>query len=252
MPGVDGIGATRELREGSPETKVLVVSSFSDEERVLPALQAGAVGYLTKDAKPEELAAGIRSVARGEPVLCPEATRHVLDSLRRGGRGPEETVTLGFTDIEDSTPVLEQLGDERARELFREHDRLVREAVAKHGGVEVERAGDAFMLAFSSARRAVLSAVALQRGLASSELPLRVRVGLNSGEVIREEQGYFGRTVFMASRIAAAARGGEILVSEPTRSLVEGAGVAFRDRGLHELKGLKGSHRLYAVEWEEP
>jgi DNA-binding NarL/FixJ family response regulator len=252
MPGLDGIAATQELRERVPGAKVLMLSSFTDEERVLPALRAGAVGYLTKETAPAELAEAIRAVEDGDPVLCREATRRVLDLL--GGpaqQRPEGTVTVLFTDIEGSTRLLETLGEERARELFREHDRLVRETLEQHDGAEIEREGDAFMLAFAGARRAVLCAREVQRTLERGRLGLRVRIGLNTGDVVSHEGGYFGRAVFVASRVAGTAAGGEVLVSDLTRTLAADEEIHFVDRGLHRLKGLKGEHRLHSVEWRE-
>lgn len=251
MPQLDGIAATKALRESSPGVSVLALSSFTDEERVLPALGAGAAGFLTKGTRPEEIAEAIRHVHRGEPVLCTEATRRVLQRVYGGNTRPEGTVTVLFTDVEGSTQLLEQLGDARAREVFRTHDAVVRSSVERGDGVEVEREGDSFMLAFSGASHAIECAIDIQRSLAQSDLPLRVRAGLNTGEVIAEERGYFGRAVFVASRVAGMAGGGEILVSELTRNLVEADGIRFRDRGAHALKGLKGTHRLYEVEWTE-
>jgi len=250
MPELDGIGATEELRERAPETRVLVLSSFDDEESVLPALRAGASGYLLKQTEPDQLAAAIRAVHKGEPVLCAEATERVLHGIRAGRQRPEGTVTVLFTDIEGSTTLLERLGEEQAHGLFREHDRIVRDAVGEWGGTEVETAGDAFMLAFSSARRAVGCAAKIQQTLAGeAEGDLAVRIGLNTGDVIAEEDRYFGRAVFIAARIAATAAGREILVSELTRNLASD-GVRFVDRGLHKLKGLTGEHRLFEVEWK--
>jgi DNA-binding NarL/FixJ family response regulator len=249
MPEVDGVEATKELHESAPEVKVLALSTFGDDEHVLPTLSAGASGFLTKDTRPEEIAAAIRSVHRGDPVLCTEATRRVLRRVHGERLRPEGTVTMLFTDIEDSTPLVERLGDERAREVFLEHDRLVREAVERGGGAEVEREGDKFMLAFSGARSAVRCAVEIQRTLERTGVPLRVRAGLNTGDVIAEEGGYFGRAVFVASRVTDAAAGGEILVSEVTRRLADIDGIEFRDRGQHELKGLKGRHQLFEVVW---
>jgi len=250
MPGVGGVEATERLRAESPHARVLVLSSFSGEDSVLAAHRAGAVGYLTKDASPEEVSDAIRSVSRDEPVLCPAAARRLLDGFVGRGR-PHGTVTVAFTDIEDSTGLLESLGDERTRELFRHHDELVRTELAEHEGVEVEHEGDAFMLAFGGARSAVRCAVGIQRRLQAMGDPVRVRIGLNTGDVISEEDGYFGRTVFVASRVASAAAGGQILASEPTRLLAEAGGAAFRDRGAHRLKGLKGDHRLFEVLWQE-
>lgn len=248
MPNVDGIEATRLVRETRPAAKVLVLSSFVDE-RVLPALRAGADGYLTKDTEPEQLAEAIRAVHRGDPVFCPDVLRRLTRELADARARPEGTVTILFTDIESSAAVLEELGDERARELFQEHDRLLRGVLQATGGIEVEHEGDAFMLAFSGARPAVQCAVGIQRALAGHRL--RVRIGLHTGDVIAEEAGYFGRTVFLASRVSALADGGEILVSDLTRALVGDPGEGrFVDRGEHELKGLSGRHRLWEVAWQ--
>jgi DNA-binding NarL/FixJ family response regulator len=247
MPNVDGIEATRLVREARPGAKVLVLSSFVDE-RVIPALRAGADGYLTKDSGAEELAEAIRAVHRGEPVFCPEAVRRVMRELVRTSTRPTGTVTVVFTDIEGSTEVLESLGEEGARELFREHDALVRGLLDTHAGTEVEKEGDAFMLAFSGARPAVQCACAIQRAFADH--PLSVRMGINTGDVVAEDDRYFGRTIYLAARVSGQARGGEILVSDLTRALVgDLSGVGFADRGSHELKGLAGRHRLWEVEW---
>ena len=247
MPNVDGIEATRLVRAARPGAKVLVLSSFVDE-RVIPALRAGADGYLTKDSGAEELADAIRSVHRGDPVFCPEAVRRVTRELVRTSARPTGTVTVVFTDIEGSTEVLETLGEERARELFREHDALVRSLVDGHSGTEVEKEGDSFMLAFSGARPAVKCACAIQRALADHTLNVRVRI--NTGDVVAEDDRYFGRTVYLAARVSGRARGGEILVSDLTRALVgDLPDVCFADRGEHELKGLAGLHRLWEVEW---
>src|SRR5205823_14113811 len=117
------------------------------------------------------------------------------------------------------------------------------------GGVEVEREGDKFMLAFASARAALSCAVEIQRALAASDIPVTVRAGANTGDVIAEERGYFGRAVFVAARVAEKACGGEILVSEITRRLAGDDALEFRERGPYELKGLRDAHTLYEVLW---
>jgi len=249
MPQVDGVEATKALHEEAPAVKVLALSTFGDEDHVLPTLAAGAVGFLTKDTRPEEIAQAIRTVHRGDPVLCAEATRRVLRRVHAGRDRPEGTVTVLFTDIVDSTPLVDRIGDERAREVFKEHDRLVREALERTGGVEVEREGDKFMLAFASARAALRCAVEIQRALAASDVGVSVRAGANTGDVIAEERGYFGRAVFVAARVAESACGGEILVSEITRQLAGDDTLEFRARGAHELKGLRGEHNLFEVVW---
>jgi DNA-binding NarL/FixJ family response regulator len=247
MPNVDGVEATRLVREARPAAKVLVLSSFVDE-RVIPALRAGADGYLTKDAGAEQLAEAVRAVHRGEPVFCPEAVRRIAREIVRSSTRPTGTVTVVFTDIEGSTEVLERLGEERARLLFRDHDAIVRKLVEAHSGTEVEREGDSFMLAFAGVRSALQCACAVQRSLA--EHPIRVRMGISTGDVVSEDDGYFGRTVYLAARVSGLAEGRQILVSDITRMLAgDLPDVAFVDRGEHELKGLTGRHRVWEVEW---
>ena len=248
MPNVDGIEATRLVQRACPGTNVLVLSSFVDE-RVIPALRAGADGYLTKDSSADEVAEAIRAVHRGDPVYCREAVRVVTRELVRTGSRPTGAVTVAFTDIEGSTDVLERLGEEAAWALFREHDELVRAIVERHSGFEVEKEGDAFMLAFGGARPAVECAREIQRAFADH--PLALRMGLNTGDVVAENDRYFGRTVYLAARVSGQARGGEILVSDVTRTLAgDLQGVRFVDRGEHELRGLAGRHRLWEVRWQ--
>ena len=256
MPGLDGIQATRAVKDACPDTRVLVLTSFADDEKLFPALRAGAAGYLMKDVAPEQLAEAIRTVHRGDPLLHPQVARRLMRQFSEARREPEGTVTILFTDIEGSAPIVQELGDEESRALFREHDEHLREMLKKHDGLEVKHQGDGLMIAFSSARRAVLCAIDIQRAIAQqnrehTHVALRVRIGLNTGEAIAEEDDYFGETVILASRIEATAQGGQILVSELTKALVGASAVCFVDRGEHELKGLGGSHRLFEVVWAE-
>jgi class 3 adenylate cyclase len=177
------------------------------------------------------------------------------------------TVTILFSDIENSTLMTERLGDLRWLKVLRAHNSVFRHHLRVHGGHEVKSQGDGFMLVFSDPRRAVECAIAIQRDLAEREVAdgerIRVRMGLHAGEAIREEGDFFGRSVILAARIAAQARGGEILVSEELRELAgrgsggngaDGAGAdgepdfdAGRDL---ELKGLAGTHRVFRAAWE--
>jgi class 3 adenylate cyclase len=168
--------------------------------------------------------------------------------------------TVLFTDVEASTALTDRLGDAKARELLREHERLVREALKSHGGSEVKTMGDGFMASFSSATKALECAVAMQRAFAEhnegAEEPIRVRVGLNAGEPIAEEDpdgrsDLFGTAVNEAARIAAAAQGGEILVSNVVRELTKGKDFQFADRGNVALKGFDEPVRLYELRWRE-
>ncbi len=173
--------------------------------------------------------------------------------------------TILFTDVEGSTALTQRLGDAKARELLREHERMVREALKAHGGAEVKTMGDGFMAAFSSATRALECAIAMQRAFvvgaglappegAASSAPteaIRVRIGLNAGEPIAEEEDLFGTAVILAARIAAKAEGGEILTSDTVRGLVAGKKFLFADRGDTALRGFEDPVRLYEVSWRE-
>lgn len=162
---------------------------------------------------------------------------------------PEGTVTLLITDICGSTVMAEAMGDIRWVRLLKKHDDQVRDCVQQHGGTELKHQGDGFLLAFPSARRALLCAVALQKTFAEMELP--VRMGLHTGEVIRDGDDLYGRNVILASRIADQATPGEILLSSLTKELTDSSGdLGFSgDREL-ELKGLNGTFRVWSLAWQ--
>jgi class 3 adenylate cyclase len=166
---------------------------------------------------------------------------------------PNGTVTILFTDIEGSTQLTERLGDRVWMKLLHEHNAVVREQSARHSGYEVKSQGDGFMLAFASSRDALRCAIGIQRALASREEgALRVRIGLHTGEAIKEADDFYGRAVVLAARIAAEARGSEILASSLVRELIEHSGdFRFEPPVEVELKGLAGLHRLSAVRWSD-
>ena len=171
----------------------------------------------------------------------------------RPAAAPDGTVTILFSDIEGSSALNERLGDVRWLELLRAHHRLVRDQVRACGGFEVKSQGDGFMIAFPSARRAIECARAIQtataRDLGSHPSgPIRLRIGLHTGEAIREGSDFYGRNVVVAARITDEARGGEILASSVVKQLTESAGdVGFEDAREVELAGLAGTHVLYRV-----
>ena len=146
---------------------------------------------------------------------------------------PSGSVTLLFTDIEGSTRLLAELGAEAYEEALADHRRLLREAFARHGGVEVDTQGDAFFYAFPSAPEAIEAAGEGQQALSAG--PIRVRMGVHTGRPHVGREGYVGEDVHLAARIAAAGHGGQVLVSQATRALVDG-GLA--DLGEHRLKDL--------------
>jgi WD40 repeat protein/class 3 adenylate cyclase len=165
---------------------------------------------------------------------------------------PSGTVTFLFTDIEGSTRLLHELGDGYATVLA-QHRRLLREAFARSDGVEVDTQGDSFFVAFADPRRAIAAATYAQKALAGHAWPVgaepRVRMGIHTGEALRSDGHYVGLEVHRGARIAAAAHGGQTLVSERTRAVVpnEAAPCAFRDLGAYRLKDLPDPERLYQL-----
>jgi predicted ATPase/class 3 adenylate cyclase len=156
---------------------------------------------------------------------------------------PEGTVTFLFTDVEGSTRLLGELGRESYAKVLAQHHAVLRAAVATHGGVEVDTQGDACFVAFPTASGALAAAAEAQAALAAG--PVRVRMGIHTGEPLRTPEGYIGMDVHRAARIAAAGHGGQVLVSKATRALVAGDGL--RDLGPHRLKDLSAPERLYQL-----
>src|SRR5215467_10543035 len=180
-------------------------------------------------------------------TFCIDRRRCAMRELPRG------TVTLLFTDMEASTRLLQQVG-ERYTDLLEEYRHLLRAAFGRWNGNVVDTQGDAFFVAFARATDAVSGAVAAQRALASyvwpAEVVVRVRIGLHTGEPTLTSEGYTGLDVHHAARIMSAGHGGQVLLSQTTRDLVEHdlpAGVSLRDLGAHRLKDLQQKSHLYQL-----
>lgn len=165
------------------------------------------------------------------------------------------TVTLLFTDLVDSSGLAERLGDQRWFGVLRAHNAIVREQIARHGGEEIKAQGDGFMVAFRSARRALLAAIDIQRALhgyrqGHPDLPVHARVGLHTGEVVADDGDLYGRNVILASRITAAAQPDEVLASTLTKQLAEAGGdLGFGPQRRVTLKGLSDEWDVHTVEW---
>jgi class 3 adenylate cyclase len=165
------------------------------------------------------------------------------------------TATVLFSDIENSIPLYERLGDAKAQEVMRCHYVAMRAVVNKYGGSEIKTTGDGFMVAFTNARQALLCAIDVQRALASSsghgEMSLRVRIGIHTGEAISEAGDLFGKCVIIAARIMSLAKGAEILVSSITKDIIESANddVRFDEGRALTLKGLSNTYTVFAVAW---
>jgi len=167
---------------------------------------------------------------------------------------PSGTVTILFSDVVGSTVLFDELGDLRAQAILDEHNAIVRHHVTIQNGIEIKSMGDGFMVVFSSARRAVLCAIGIQRALATNAerggTPVLVRIGLHVGEPIIMSSDLAGKAVIVAARIASTAGAGEILVSSTLRDLTESTGdLLFREAGEVSLPGLSGAFHLYRVMW---
>ncbi|MGH9037666.1 MAG: BTAD domain-containing putative transcriptional regulator, partial [Acidimicrobiia bacterium] len=164
-------------------------------------------------------------------------------------------VTVLFTDVEGSTELHTRLGDAAARQILRDHEAVVRHHVEQHGGREVKALGDGFMVTFSSTRRALACAVAIQTAMQAdaagrAQEAVQVRMGLNAGEVTEENRDIFGAAVAAAARIAGQAAGGEILVADVVRQLAgKVPGLRFSERGSFSLKGFPEPFLLHEVLW---
>jgi predicted ATPase/class 3 adenylate cyclase len=161
------------------------------------------------------------------------------------GALPTGTVTFLFTDVEGSTRLLEELGAAAYAVELGRHREIVREAVATHGGVEVDTQGDAFFCAFGSARSAVDCAGHINEALAQG--PIRLRMGVHTGEALVVDRHYVGMDVHRAARIGACGHGGQVVVSPTTAALLSGDDLALRDLGPHRLKDLVAPVTLYQL-----
>jgi class 3 adenylate cyclase len=265
------------LRSGSSqEASRAFDTAFADEDAtpLLPLVKAPTLVMHRRDVHSTSM-----SVARTYAADIPDAQVIEVEGVSFSPHGEDEDAivramdeflgaglestevlagglrTVLFTDIVGHTEMMQRLGDSKGRDVLREHERITRETLKAHGGAEVKTMGDGFMASFGSVTRAMDCAIALQRAFAahteSMPEPLHVRVGLNAGEPIEEDGDLFGATVILASRIAAKADAGEILVPDTVRGLLSGKTFVFSDRGEHEMKGFDDAVRLYEVRWRE-
>ncbi|MDP9325970.1 MAG: adenylate/guanylate cyclase domain-containing protein, partial [Candidatus Dormibacteraeota bacterium] len=167
---------------------------------------------------------------------------------------PTGTVTFLFTDIQGSTKLVQQLGIQRWTALLQEHYEILREAFAAHNGTEVNTEGDAFFVAFASASDAVAACAAGQRALMAHQWPedavIRVRMGVHSGEAAVVGGDYMGFEIHRAARIASTGHGGQVVLSDATRALLQGglpAGVTLADMGEHRLKDLAQPEHIWQL-----
>ena len=186
-------------------------------------------------------------------VALTKTLTDLVDSLDSDTLGPiggaEGTATLIFTDIEDSTVLAQEMGDKMWSETIEDHDRFVVATVERHAGTVIKTLGDGALIAFDGTRAALRCAVDLQAGF--GERPFEVRIGIHAGEVVRTGDDVVGVTVNKAARVAAAAAGGQVVMSSIVRELVGGTDeFSFGEPFLVELKGIEGVHEVFPLDLE--
>lgn len=166
------------------------------------------------------------------------------------------TFTFMFTDMVGSTAITQERGNSEAQKIVRAHNNAVRSAIAQNRGREVKHTGDGIMAVFQDAPGAVMAGIQMQREFAEHNenfpnLPLTVRIGLNSGEAVQEENDFFGAAVQMAARVCAQAASGHIWASQTVVDACKGRKLGFIPRGRFQMKGIQGARVLYEVGWTD-
>jgi class 3 adenylate cyclase len=239
LEGVQGvIGALPERSMGGPEIDFAALGA--DIRRQIRSYHQG--GRHHRDVVPPR-------GPSAPPEQPPVSTGQPLPS--------DGTVTILFSDMVDYAGMTERLGDQTSREVLREHHRIVRHMLDRHGGREINVQGDGFMVAFGGVARALRCAVDVQRAFrsyseANLDRPIQVHIGVHTGDAVQEDDDFLGHTVIVASRLAAAAQPGEILVSSLSEQLVQGTGeFTFIEHRESVLKGLSRAQHAAALAWAD-
>jgi class 3 adenylate cyclase len=181
----------------------------------------------------------------GDQDAIVDEVQEFLTGVRPAPEADRVLATVMFTDIVGSTRRAAELGDRRWRELLEGHEAVVRRELARHRGTEVKTTGDGFLATFDGPARGIRCARSIAEGV--RQLGIEIRAGLHTGECELRNGDVGGIAVHTGARVSARAEPGEVLVSSTVRDLVAGSGIEFEDRGSHELKGVPGEWRLYAV-----
>ena len=240
-----------DVRDVLPAVRVPTLVMHGSDDQIVP-IDAGAyVAQRVRSARFVELPGiGHLALRSGGTGIQTEIEGFLTGVWRSGGWEEAEPdrmlATVLFTDIVDSTTKAIELGDREWRDLLERHNALVRQELMRFRGTEVDTTGDGFLAAFDGPARAIRCARAIADGV--HDLGLSIRAGLHTGECELLDGKIAGIAVHTGARVIAHAGADEVLVSSTVRDLVAGSGIAFTERGIHELKGIPGEWRLFAVE----
>ena len=214
-------------------------------DRVVPIAGAQYMADRIPGARFVELEGEDHTIWLGDTERLGSEIEHFLTGVRPATREPGSVMAILHADIEGSTSLARELGDERWSDLLAEYARRSEIAVAANDGRVVDRIGDGLMATFHGPVSAIRAAQRLQQDARAAGIA--VRAGIHIGEVLEQNGSLRGIAVHIAARVMAHAHGDEVLVSETVRDVVAGSGLTFEDRGVHELKGIEGTRRLFAV-----
>jgi class 3 adenylate cyclase len=221
------------------------------EDRIVPVEAGEYTARRLASARFVELhGMGHLALRAGGTLIQAELEPFLTDIWQSGGWDDTEPdrmlATVLFTDIVESTMKAIELGDRRWRDVLERHNNLVRRELLRFRGREVDTTGDGFLATFDGPARAIRCACAIVDGV--HDLGLSVRAGLHTGECELADGKVAGIAVHTGARVAALAGSDEVLVSSTVKDLVAGSAIAFNERGVHELKGIPGEWRLFAVD----
>jgi class 3 adenylate cyclase len=235
-----------DVRQVLPSIRVPTLVMYRPQDEFLDVRHSRYLAEHIPGARYVELEPGETLFSLGAVDAVFGEVEEFLTGTRQRREPDRMLATVLFTDICGSTERAAELGDARWRRLLEEHDAIVRRALERHRGKEIKRTGDGFLATFDGPARAIRCATSIAEMVRS--LGLEVRSGLHTGECEVMDGDVGGLAVHIGSRVMHSADPGEVLVSGTVKDLVVGSGIEFAERGSHELKGVPGEWRLFAVD----
>jgi class 3 adenylate cyclase len=225
------------------DTPVLVLNRA--EQSILPLRNARALAAALPNARLVALPGRDTAIFSSDVDAVADEIQAFLTGRLPPPRQDRVLATVLFTDIVGSTDTAARMGDRDWRELLERHNSILRASIQRFGGQEVHTAGDGFLSTFDSPRRAI--ECARDAGEAVRAIGMDIRAGVHTGEIELSQGDIQGIAVHIGARISALASAGEVFVSSTVKDLVAGSGIQFEDRGAHQLKGVPGEWRVFAV-----